>query len=53
MFILIELDRDWTVGLDWYKHSKGVRLGYFAIHIVFVKHSEFVNRLAKHYAEER
>lgn len=53
MFILIEIDRDWTVGVDWYKHSKGIRLGFFAIHIVFVKHDEFVNRLAKHYAEER
>ena len=52
MFILIELDWDWTVGIDWYKHSKGIRLGFIAIHIVFVKHTEFVDRLARHYAKE-
>lgn len=48
IFILIEIDKDWTWGLDWYKHSKGIRLGFFAIHVCSVKHSEFVEKLAYH-----
>lgn len=39
MFILIEIDSDFTVGLEWYKGIKGVRLGFIAIHLVFAKHS--------------
>ncbi|EJW19163.1 hypothetical protein M5X00_17420 [Paenibacillus alvei] len=51
MFILIEIDRKWTVGIDWYKHTKGIRLGFIAFHVCTVKHSYFVNTIARHYAK--
>ncbi|MGY3716827.1 hypothetical protein ACWE42_15025 [Sutcliffiella cohnii] len=49
MFILIEIDTDWTVGLDWHKNSKGVRLGFVAIHFCNEKHKDFVGRISEYY----
>ncbi|MCY9760911.1 hypothetical protein M5X06_18685 [Paenibacillus alvei] len=51
MFILIEIDKDWTWGVDWNKKSKGLRLGFIAIHVCTVKHSYFVNTIARRYAK--
>jgi len=47
MFILIEIDRDSSWGIDWFKYSKGFRLGFFAIHVCTVSSTEFFNALAK------
>ena len=53
MFILIEIDKDWTVGIDWYKRTKGVRLGFIAIHFANVRHSDFVDTISEHYHKEK
>lgn len=53
MFILIEIDRDWTVGVDWHKRSWGFRLGFIAIHLCIDKHKDFVGKIADYYAEEK
>lgn len=53
VFILIEIDRDWTWGLDWLKHSKGVRLGFIAVHIANVKHTHFVETLSEAYHRKK
>ncbi len=36
MVIVIEVDKNWTVGVDRYPDGKigGVRLGFFAVHAV-------------------
>lgn len=47
MFILIEIDGDWTVGVDWLEHIKGFRVGFIAIHIVFVKHKDFMEMVKR------
>lgn len=38
--ILIEIDSNLTFGIDWFKHIKGIRLGFFAIHLIMAKHSD-------------
>lgn len=53
IFILIEIDRDWTFGIDWYKHSKGFRLGFIAIHLVKAKHTEFIEKLSEAYHRKK
>lgn len=35
MTIVIEIDKQWTVGVDNFKYVKGLRLGFIAAHIVF------------------
>ena len=35
MFILIEIDTYFTLGIDWFQYVKGFRLGFLAIHVVF------------------
>ena len=47
MFLLIEIDKDFSFGIDWYKYSKGVRLGFIAIHVCTVKFSKFVDTCIK------
>lgn len=42
MTIIIEIDRQFTVGIDWFKTIKGVRLGFIAVHFVFARLGEFV-----------
>jgi hypothetical protein len=32
MVVIIEIDKQWTVGVDWFDKVKGVRLGFAAIH---------------------
>lgn len=51
MFIVIEIDSDWTVGIDWSTHSKGLRLGFIAIHFVSIKFRDFIIQLNKHKEE--
>jgi len=34
MLIIIEIDRNWTVGIDWFKNCKGIRLGFLGVHFV-------------------
>lgn len=34
MTIIIEIDKQWTVGIDWFKYVKGIRFGFVAIHTV-------------------
>jgi hypothetical protein len=34
MFIIIEFDRKFSFGIDWYKRVKGVRLGFIAVHVI-------------------
>lgn len=41
IFILIEIDKDWTFGIDWGKRCKGIRLGFLAIHFVNVRFMDF------------
>lgn len=43
MFIVIEIDKEWTFGIDWNRTNKGIRLGFVAIHIVFCTLEKFVN----------
>lgn len=40
--IIIEIDKRFTFGIDWYKYCKGVRLGYVAVHLVFTTLDKFV-----------
>ena len=49
MTIIVEIDGDWTVGIDWHKYSKGVRMGFIAIHFVFMKHKDFMGRVSEGY----
>lgn len=53
MFILIEIDRDWTVGIDWLKNCKGVRFGFIAIHIFNLKHKDFIGMVSESYHQEK
>ncbi|WP_078598607.1 hypothetical protein [Evansella clarkii] len=53
MFILIEIDNDWTVGIDWRKHCKGIRLGYFAIHWFNMKYKDYMGTVSEGYHQER
>lgn len=34
MLIIIEIDKKFTLGIDWYKTVKGIRLGFIAIHFI-------------------
>lgn len=43
MFLLIEIDKDFSVGIDWYEYSKGIRLGFIGIHVCTVKFSKFID----------
>lgn len=43
MFIVIEIDKHFTVGVDWLKQCKGIRLGFIAIHFVFVGFDKLVD----------
>lgn len=36
MVILIEIDKNWTFGIDILRHIYGVRLGFVAVHVLFV-----------------
>lgn len=42
MFLLIEVDKDFSLGIDWGKYIKGFRLGFIAIHVVNVKFTEYL-----------
>ncbi|WP_407270022.1 hypothetical protein [Radiobacillus sp. PE A8.2] len=53
IFILIEIDKDWTWGIDWGKKSKGVRLGIVAIHICNNKFTHFLEIMSNHYHHEK
>jgi hypothetical protein len=53
MFILIEIDKDWTWGIDWGEYTKGLRLGFVAVHICKHKFTDFIKVLSKHYHQER
>jgi hypothetical protein len=53
MFIVIEFDRSWTVGIDWFKSSKGIRLGFVAIHIVSDTFEGFVGKISEAYHQEK
>ena len=35
MTLVIEIDKNWTLGIDNFKYVKGLRLGFIAIHIIF------------------
>jgi hypothetical protein len=43
MFLLIEIDKQFSLGIDWYKYSKGFRLGFIAIHICTASFSRFID----------
>lgn len=43
MFLLIEIDKNFTLGIDWYRYSKGIRLGFIGIHICKVNFSKFID----------
>lgn len=43
--IVVEIDENFTIGIDNYKKVKGLRLGYLAIHLVFSNIEEFANSL--------
>jgi len=35
MALIIELDSNWCgIGIDWKQTVKGIRLGYFAVHVL-------------------
>ncbi|WEK53274.1 MAG: hypothetical protein P0Y55_11815 [Candidatus Cohnella colombiensis] len=53
MFILIEIDRDWTVGIDWKKNVKGFRLGFIAVHLFIIKHKDFMGAVSENYHQEK
>lgn len=42
MFVLLEIDKDFSWGIDWLKYSKGVRLGFIGIHVCTVRFSKFI-----------
>lgn len=55
MFLLIEADRKYAgFGIEWMRYTKGVRLGFIAIHII-TGHSfeEFLELHNKKYHSER
>ena len=53
IFILIEIDKDWTWGIDWHKDSKGIRLGFIAIHFCKNKFTHFLEKMSEHYHQEK
>lgn len=53
MFLLIELDWDFSIGIDWFKYSKGFRLGFIAIHICTTKFSKFIEACIEVSKEEK
>jgi hypothetical protein len=52
MFLLIEIDKSFTVGVDWLKYSKGIRLGFIGIHICTVNFSRFIDACVEGCVEE-
>lgn len=42
MFIVIEIDSEFSLGIDWFKNSKGIRLGFLAIHFVPINFNKFI-----------
>lgn len=52
MFIVIEIDRNWTIGIDWGKKCKGIRLGFIAIHAVNCRFDKFVKVMGKELNKE-
>lgn len=53
MFIVIEIDRAWTVGIDRGRYVKGIRLGFVAVHIGFVPYEEFLGRISEYYHQKK
>ena len=51
MVIIIEMDKQWTVGIDNFKYLKGVRLGFIAIHIMFRTFDQLTEAIKKDTAE--
>ncbi len=43
MFLLVEIDKEFSIGIDWFKYSKGFRLGFIGIHVCTVKFSKFID----------
>jgi hypothetical protein len=50
MTIIIEADKNWTIGIDWFKYIKGVRLGFIAIHVCFKPLEDILN--SENYTKE-
>ncbi|WP_156456408.1 hypothetical protein [Abyssisolibacter fermentans] len=48
MFIVIEIDNEFTLGIDQSKGMKGIRLGFIAIHIVNLKFETFIKKVSKY-----
>jgi hypothetical protein len=47
MFVLIEVDKDFSVGIDIGRYLFGLRLGFIGIHIGFVKFTDFLDAANK------
>lgn len=47
MFFIIEIDSNWTVGIDIFKNICGIRLGFIAIHIITKTFEEYVESVKK------
>ncbi|SET95167.1 hypothetical protein SAMN05421676_11235 [Salinibacillus kushneri] len=45
MFLVIEVDRGYSFGIDWHKEIKGVRLGFIAIHVFNTRFEYFVKTM--------
>jgi hypothetical protein len=43
MFIVLEIDKHFTLGIDIYKNIIGVRLGFIALHIVFFTFTKWLD----------
>jgi hypothetical protein len=43
MFIVLEIDKHFTLGVDLYKNIIGVRLGFIALHIVLFTFTKWMD----------
>lgn len=51
MFIVIEIDSEFSLGIDWLKNSKGIRLGFLAIHFVPINFNKFIFKFRPEWKE--
>lgn len=49
MFIVIEIDSEFSIGIDKSKNMIGIRLGFVGIHFVWMKFESFIMKFVKAY----
>jgi hypothetical protein len=51
MFVVIEIDSSFSLGIDWGKETKGIRLGYLSIQFVPISFNQFIFKFRPEWKE--